>query len=287
MGMGSSRMGRALFLTFVGLLLIVIYNNYRRKLYRQAPLRFYHAAISGNTEEMAAILDHHLVRLDQQPLGVPGRGYHIIRTLGEETLVGSVCEFNSDSTEIGPIRFLLDHGVSVNTRAEDGASILNEALIYQNPACALLLLERGANVHLDDHFPHGTPLMAAISDSGRGQEAIEVVRLLLAKGVDVNRANANGSTPLIWAAEAGNVDLARELIAHGANVNAQDGFGQTALILATQHKYEGIVRLLLAHNASVSIGKGRFGNALQTAKTRRSTQIIHLLMQAANTPERQ
>jgi hypothetical protein len=119
---------------------------------------------------MAAVLDHHLVRLDQPPFGKPRGGYHVIRTLGEEALVGSV--FTDDKAETA--RFLLDRGVSVNTRAENGASMLSTALVYHNLACAKLLLKRGADVHLDDHFGLDTPLMIAASETHYNPETYDV-----------------------------------------------------------------------------------------------------------------
>jgi uncharacterized protein len=281
-----SRRARALFAAVVVCLLIMIGFNYARTLRRQAPSRFYQAAIGGHTEEMAFLLDSHLVRLDQQPMGGGKRGYQHIRTLGEEAMVGSVGEPNVDKREIGSVRFLLDHGVSVNTRAEDGASILNKALIYHNPACAKLLIERGADVHLDDPYRFGSPLMAVADPNHKpGPEIVEVARLLLAKGVDVNLSDENGWTPLLCAAASNDADLVRELLAQGAQVNAQNHDGRTALIVATEGGYTGayveIVRLLLAHGADVTCGKGRFGNAMQAAKTRRATEIVRLLKQAA------
>jgi ankyrin repeat protein len=72
-----------------------------------------------------------------------------------------------------------------------------------------------------------TPLMEACR---RGD--LEAVRALIAEGADVNSANQNGTTPLMYAKTAafgsGDLRIMEALIAAGADVAARDGFGKTA-----------------------------------------------------------
>ena len=60
---------------------------------------------------------------------------------------------------------------------------------------------------------------------------IDVMRILIDKGADVNAKNKNGATALILAADKGNAEIVSFLIDKGADVNAKDGNG-TALMLA-------------------------------------------------------
>ena len=57
---------------------------------------------------------------------------------------------------------------------------------------------------------------------------------LIEKGADVNVAGANGVTPLMIAADAGDEELAEMLVDKGANVNASASGGWTSLILACE-----------------------------------------------------
>lgn len=79
-----------------------------------------------------------------------------------------------------------------------------------------------------DTRPDITPLM----DACRQGDLIRARRLLL-EGAEVNAANRNGTTPLMYAKTAaigsGDISLLRLLIAHGADVNARDNRGRTAL----------------------------------------------------------
>ncbi|HUA18788.1 MAG TPA: ankyrin repeat domain-containing protein [Bryobacteraceae bacterium] len=58
---------------------------------------------------------------------------------------------------------------------------------------------------------------------------VEAMRLLSAKGADVNAAGADGSTALMYAAANNDVELVRALIQAGANARLENQFGTSAL----------------------------------------------------------
>ncbi|GET86680.1 hypothetical protein, conserved [Leishmania tarentolae] len=92
----------------------------------------------------------------------------------------------------------------------------------------------------------GTALIPACE---RGH--VEMVRLLVQKGVDVNHYNYYHWTALLEAIECGgddreHVDIVRILIEKGVDVNQVDGAGKTPLYLARKHKYKRIAALLEA-----------------------------------------
>ncbi|MCS7303790.1 MAG: ankyrin repeat domain-containing protein [Thermoguttaceae bacterium] len=62
----------------------------------------------------------------------------------------------------------------------------------------------------------------------------EMVRLLLEKGADPNRADANGDRPLHWAARLGHLEIAQILLAHGAAVDLPNQAGERPLLLAAR-----------------------------------------------------
>ena len=104
------------------------------------------------------------------------------------------------------------------------------------------------------------------------------VATLIKWGVDVNKANSYGVTPLIAASVEGHADIARALLAAGADVNAADTDGWTALMCASYNGLVEIVRDLLAAGAD----KHAVSNNGQTAHTlAASAPAIHALLAAA------
>ncbi|KAG0242539.1 hypothetical protein BGW41_003897 [Actinomortierella wolfii] len=70
--------------------------------------------------------------------------------------------------------------------------------------------------------------------------------------IDIEAQDEDGTTPLIYAACFGHVEIAFMLLEAGATVDARDKFGWTALVWATNNKHDNMVRLLLEHGASTA-----------------------------------
>lgn len=75
---------------------------------------------------------------------------------------------------------------------------------------------------------------------------------LLKAGVKPNYKNSEGVTPLMFAAENGNLYIVKQLIANGAELNSVPNSGVTALIAASKNNNLEIVELLLQNNAEVN-----------------------------------
>jgi len=87
-----------------------------------------------------------------------------------------------------------------------------------------------------------TPLLIACYDGH-----VDVARLLLAHGAEVDRANKLGGTPLFIACLSGHVDAARLLLDKGADVNKADKNDWTPLDIAKSQGHSSIVALLEEH----------------------------------------
>lgn len=91
----------------------------------------------------------------------------------------------------------------------------------------------------EDHY--FSPLMAAASEN-----EVEMMRLLIDKGADVNFINPDGWTALIEAADEGAYEAAKLLLDSGAKVNLRgDQTRVTALSMAASEGHPEIVELLL------------------------------------------
>ncbi len=91
----------------------------------------------------------------------------------------------------------------------------------------------------------GQPLVEAAKNADK-----DAVRALLQKKLDVNAAEADGSTALHWAAYRDDLESADLLIRAGANVNAANDLGVTPLWTASLNGSAAMVRRLLAAHAN-------------------------------------
>jgi ankyrin repeat protein len=67
-------------------------------------------------------------------------------------------------------------------------------------------------------------------------EDLEMVKLLIDHGADVNQKNFRGATPLMGAAVGTDPAVVKYLIEKGADVNARDPDGHTALMYAESER---------------------------------------------------
>ena len=153
------------------------------------------------------------------------------------------------------VKVLIAAGANVNGQDKRGATPIHFAAEGGNVAAVKVLIAAGANVNvtLDPilAFKGGeTPLHAAMMYSGTyensipGQElsaalvrvylerdrtSLEVTKVLLAAGANIDAQASNGMTPLIEAVHRDRTETAKTLIAAGARVDVQDNWGETAL----------------------------------------------------------
>ena len=150
----------------------------------------------------------------------------------------------ASKNQIDKINFLLDNGADVNIRNERGATPLNAACDKNALAAVQLLIDGGADVNTRTNRG-STPLVCAATGKGctiavnTTYDFTNVAEILLDNGADVNLLN-----PLLIAARSGNVKMVKLLLAKGANINATDATGQNVLQIAEQQGHTNIVKFL-------------------------------------------
>lgn len=91
------------------------------------------------------------------------------------------------------------------------------------------------------------PLHAIAS---RNQD-LAIYSYFLDKGVDINKADANGVTPFMNAAKRNSLEVLKFLLPHVADINAKDNKRQSALALAVGSNAPEAVSFLLDENADI------------------------------------
>jgi ankyrin repeat protein len=129
-----------------------------------------------------------------------------------------------------------------------------------------------------------TPLLEA---ARRGDAA--AIRALLAKRPElVNGADADGTTPLHWAADLDDVVAAELLIRAGADVKAANRYGVTPLYSAALNGNAAMLELLLAAGADVETALPEGETPLMTAaRTGKVDAVRALIARGANVNARE
>jgi ankyrin repeat protein len=153
---------------------------------------------------------------------------------------------------------------------ESGLSLLHVATLKEQINIVHMLLEMGHDVNIrtvqdksfdeleineheqliDDLFQLGnkTPLHITARCG-----YLNIAKLLVSYGAQVNSTDAGCCTPLHWAAARGDHEFVEFLLFSGANVNACDLANSTPLHEAAKNAHEATIRVLLHYNADSSI----------------------------------
>ncbi len=118
-----------------------------------------------------------------------------------------------------------------------------------------------------------TPLFFA-TESGQK----DVAELLLANGADVNARDIDGETPLFHTVEKGHIDAVQLLLASKADVNAKSRDGATPLIYAAVFNQNNIAQLLLANKAEVNAKDNGGDTPLHDAANLGYKDLVELLL---------
>lgn len=95
---------------------------------------------------------------------------------------------------------------------------------------------------------------------------VEIIKLLLELGGNINILNKNNETALHIAIYTRDLDFIRFLISYGCDLNAQSFDGRTPLHIASYLGYEDVCRLLMNEKADIAILDKQERSAKMVAK---------------------
>ena len=163
------------------------------------------------------------------------------------------------SGQLDMVRFLLDHGADIHYRATYiwrvrevplfgpvidtaiGTSALHLAINQGHAEVLRLLLEHWMwEYGADSRGPHGMSTLMYAAAAGD----LEMAHLMLENGVPINAQTDVGTTALMFAAAEGYVEMVRFLVENGADIHIQNGYNYTALSLAEERAHQEVVDFL-------------------------------------------
>lgn len=213
-------------------------------------------------------------------------------------------------------RILLDNGADPNAASEDGGALYQVLASIQDPPTCLILLEKGADPNqsaaddpandgkatrlmqginsgskvlvemLLDHdakinvadpayyeyYECDTPLTRAIE---RGH--VDIVRLVLERGADVNLVSEDKKSPLFEAAFVRSPEMVESLIKHGANTQwtrSSDGWS----VLHAAYDSADTMSALLQNGVDINLTDSQNWTALMLAARYNFPQSVELLL---------
>ena len=157
------------------------------------------------------------------------------------------------------VELLLDNGSNINAINKQGNTPLFKAVASRDKETVELLIAKGANIKVDTGLSR---LAIAYSnpdwsveeqeqEKAERSEKIEMAKLLILNGVDVNKI-VSGNTALHIATSTGNEEMAKLLIKSGSNINESNNGDQTPLHKSAFEGREIIVNLLIQNGANVN-----------------------------------
>lgn len=151
--------------------------------------------------------------------------------------------------DIETVRSALDNGADVNALDEpEGTTLLHNAVEGDHIDIVKLLIERGADVEVENGFGE-TPLFeTAVHDRP------EVAEFLIQNGADYKRTFEFGDRSLLHVAASHNsIMTGIVLINHGLDLNALNDEDDTLLHVAAHWNHRPIADLLILHGAKVDL----------------------------------
>ncbi len=136
----------------------------------------------------------------------------------------------------------------VDTKDANGRTPLHIAAANGSVAMAELLIEKGAGLGKKDLLGN-TPLHAAVDGDQKN-----MVELLIAKGAEIDGFNGDRHTPFMLAARnTGNVEIGRMLLRSGADLNTKDGFDYKPLNWSAFFGHREFIDFLLDNKAAFDL----------------------------------
>lgn len=193
-----------------------------------------------------------------------GRHWH---TIGMSSRFEAICLCGHDS--------ILRRGALTGQRPETLSNGMLKAASAGHWRTVELLLESRADINPSKANQYHSPLHVAVIN---GQ--VDVVKVLLAKGAQVDVESERRSRALHLAAEKGHEQILKVLADAGANLNAFRQWDGTALHIAAANGHDKAVSVLIDAGGDINAYQQGLGTALHIAAEKGYEKVVTILLDA-------
>ena len=159
----------------------------------------------------------------------------------------------STNGSAGAITRLVKAGAKVNRPLPTGETPLMTAARVGRLDAVRALVDAGADVNAAERLKGQTALMWAIAESHD-----DVAEYLLDRRANPTTKSSSGFSPLLFAARMGDLPMIKLLLAKGADINEEAGDGSTPLLITTIRGHADVALYMLEHGALANPDKTGF-----------------------------
>ncbi len=192
-------------------------------------------------------------------------------------------------SEITPnlLRWLLEHGYDANLTYKGNSDRTalshcarpNQGMLRydQKHEMIKMLLEHGANPNVKSL---GQPILRTVVMYHKDDPyVLEIAKLLIKAGVDLQIKDRSGDTALVTALGMRRKDMALLLLEHTETIDTTNQFGVPIINLAAAYDHPKCIEMLIARGADVNTVNKRGYTPLHAAAADRNEEIIAILLE--------
>ncbi len=187
------------------------------------------------------------------------------------TLLMLACAANAYES----VKVLIEFGADINAVDANGQTPLMYTTFKNAVKSAKILLEN-KNLKLEERDITGSTALIRTADFG----SVEVLKLLLQSGADINAVDYSGMNALIRSITRKQNSISDLLIQSGANLNTFDSMERTPLIVAAHYDNLEIAEKLIKGGTDTTIKDVNQNTAFLVASENNSANVLKLLIES-------
>jgi ankyrin repeat protein len=183
--------------------------------------------------------------------------------------------FKNDTTSL---KLLIKYTADINFLEKGGMHPIMIGCLANSFESVSILIDNGVDVNWKSKASRNQQPIRFASQGG----SLKLVKLLLAKGADMDASPDDKATPLLASLHAMKFDIAEFYFTSGANVNVIGRDGECVIHEAIKTKNPKMVKLALIYKAPLDIKDPSGKTTLQLAKQTGNSEIKNMIKDAVD-----
>ena len=161
------------------------------------------------------------------------------------------------------MKWLKDKGLSLRDRNDEDETPFSMASEFGSLTIVEWLLNNGCDIHEEALFNNGLHLACYF-------EHFDLIKYFISKGLSVKKQNYGGDTPLLIAAETGNIEIIKYLLNNGSSIDEENYNDKTAILCSSSAGKLEAVKFFREYGCSLE-------NCLVAASTTNNLPLVKWL----------